>query len=292
LDWKLGVFNEEVQAEKQDKQPSWLSTLFPYAFVVLILLLLCKIWLLDKAGIVVRVTEFGALLLIGIVLVRQLFTMRTIHDANQHLARLSATDPLTGLPNHRTLMDTLESELERARRADHCLSVIFFDGDHFKRVNDTYGHAAGDGVLRELGARVQSVLRAGNRLGRYGGEEFLVLLPECDQEQAHHVAERMREAVAAFPLLSEQVEGGIKVTISVGVATYPLDATSASQEVEQADQAMYWAKRLGRNRVLTSVQAQQASQDVSLTGTFQNLHRVEKPVSPHRYLRQDMAEAL
>lgn len=127
----------------------------------------------------------------------------------------------------------------------------------FKQVNDTYGHATGDLVLRELGERARSVLRAGDTVGRFGGEEFLVLLPETGQQEAREVAERLRSAVAASSLASQAIEGGIAITVSIGVA-------SASEVQEQADQAMYWAKCLGRNQVRTATEAARANRNAEL----------------------------
>ncbi|MEO6890753.1 MAG: GGDEF domain-containing protein [Ktedonobacteraceae bacterium] len=261
--WQVERFHQEVQVKRQAERSSLMNTLLPYIFVVMILLLICWIWASGEVGGVAKGAEMGSLLLIGTVLLRQLFAMKTIHETNQQLERLSTTDPLTGLANHRSLLDTLDTEIERAHRYTHPLSVVFFDGDRFKQVNDTYGHAAGDGVLCELGSRVRKTLRTGDILGRYGGEEFLVLLPESDNEQALLVAERMRAAVAATPLVPELVEGGINVTISVGIATYPDDAASGSQVVELADQAMYWAKRLGRNQVQSSADVARESHESS-----------------------------
>lgn len=199
-----------------------------------------------------------------------------LKEANTRLEGLASIDPLTGLPNHRALLDQLDNEAERARRYGHPLSVIFFDGDRFKRVNDTYGHAVGDTVLRELGQRVHGFLRGGDTLGRYGGEEFLVVLPETDLEQAKVVAERMRTAVAAFPLATAQVEGGITTTISLGVANYPVDGMIGSDLCEKADQAMYWAKRLGRNQVRTVAEAERASGEATLGDTIYSLEREEE----------------
>ena len=197
-----------------------------------------------------------------------------LNQANARLECLSTTDVVTELPNHRALSALLEKESERARRFGHCLSMLFFDGDRFKQVNDTYGHAMGDLVLRELGQRASSVLRAGDTVGRFGGEEFLVLLPETSAQQAQEVAERLRSAVAASPLAAQEVEGGIALTVSIGVASYPTDGTSASEVREQADQAMYWAKRLGRNQVRTAAEAARANSDAALkAATAQALSR-------------------
>ncbi|MBA2284517.1 MAG: GGDEF domain-containing protein, partial [Ktedonobacteraceae bacterium] len=220
----------------------------------------------------------GGALVIVLLFVRQMLTHQEmrhyatttvalnqdLQEANQRLATLATTDMLTNLPNHRALSEGLEQEGERARRYGHPLSLLFFDGDHFKKVNDTYGHATGDAVLRELGSRAASIVRAGDMLGRYGGEEFLLLLPETNAQAALMVAERLRAIVALAPLALAEVEGGIAITVSIGVASYPEDGATASEVRDQADQAMYWAKRLGRNQVCTGEQARVANQDATL----------------------------
>jgi diguanylate cyclase (GGDEF)-like protein len=202
-----------------------------------------------------------------------------LKEANALLARLSTTDMLTNLPNHRALQHLLAQECERAHRFGRPLSLLFFDGDRFKQVNDTYGHAIGDVVLRELGERVRNVLRAGDTLGRFGGEEFLVLLPETNQHDAQVVAEHLRSSVVASPLATREVEGGIALTVSIGVASYPYDGATGSEVREQADQAMYWAKRLGRNQVRTATEAAQANRDATLkAATAHALERQELTV--------------
>ena len=197
-------------------------------------------------------------------------------EHNARLQSLSTTDPLTELPNHRALQSLIEKECERARRFVRPLSFLFFDGDRFKQVNDTYGHATGDAVLRELGTRSRSVLRAGDTIGRFGGEEFLVILPETSSQEAKNVAERLRSAIAATPLATHEIEHGVAVTVSIGVATYPTDGATANEVREQADQAMYWAKRLGRNQVRTAEEAARADRDAALkAATAQALERQE-----------------
>lgn len=215
-----------------------------------------------------------------------------LNEANARLEALATTDMLTNLPNHRSLQTTLERECERARRFGRPLSMLFFDGDRFKQVNDIYGHAVGDVVLRELGERARSVLRAGDTVGRFGGEEFLVLLPETDEEEARLVAERFRSAVAASPLASHEVEGGIAVTVSIGLASYPINGSTANEVREQADQAMYWAKRLGRNQVRTAAEAARANLDAELkAATAQALERQEQTTldgcSPEQQVRAE-----
>lgn len=167
-------------------------------------------------------------------------------QANTRLEALATTDPLTGLPNHRALVAALEQELERSRRFNRPCALIFLDLDHFKALNDSCGHAAGDTTLCELGQVVEEHLRGMDTLGRWGGEEFVALLPETSQESAMQVAERIRQAVAEHRF---QAGGGVYVTCSLGVATYPNDASDRSSLVAAADHAMYAAKRLGRNQV-------------------------------------------
>jgi diguanylate cyclase (GGDEF)-like protein len=169
-----------------------------------------------------------------------------LRAANTKLEALATTDPLTGLPNHRALVAILDQELERSRRYHRACSLLFIDLDHFKALNDGCGHAAGDAVLQEAGSVIRKCLRGMDTLGRWGGEEFVVVLPETSAEDALDVAERVRETVAAH-LFS--VSGGVHLTCSLGVATYPNHSEDRSSLLAQADRAMYAAKRLGRNQM-------------------------------------------
>ena len=282
----------------------WRSFL-PYLLIPMTLLLIVYVWQKTGKSTLASGVYFGGIGVIVMVLLRQVVAIQEtmtiakrtkllndelsiireelqeknseLSEANVRLASLATTDQLTGLPNHLSLFQDLEKELDRARRYAHPLSLVFFDGDRFKRVNDTYGHAVGDAVLCELGERVRSVLRGGDTPGRYGGEEFLVLLPETDTEEARQVAERIRSAIAAYPLALSQVDGGINMTISMGVATYPTDGDTSGELVQKADSAMYWAKRLGRNQVRTSAEALRASQNESLSVTVHLLERRDEP---------------
>lgn len=170
----------------------------------------------------------------------------SLSEANARLEAIATTDPLTGLPNHRALVDLINKEIERVDRYGRSCALLFLDLDHFKALNDGRGHVAGDAALSELGSVAKGCLRGMDTLGRWGGEEFVVLLPETDAEAALEMAERLRAAVAAHSFLPG---GGLYLTCSMGVAAYPAHASDRSALVEAADRAMYAAKKLGRNQV-------------------------------------------
>jgi len=175
-----------------------------------------------------------------------------LSEANTRLEALATTDPLTGLPNHRALVAALDAQTARSRREERPCALLFVDIDHFKSINDIYGHPIGDAVLREFVACVRACLREEDILGRWGGEEFLILLPGTGPERALRVAERVRSSVAAQPLLvrdgGEIVKKGLHVTCSIGSAACPPQAATRDDLILAADQALYAAKRLGRNR--------------------------------------------
>lgn len=161
----------------------------------------------------------------------------------------SHTDYLTGLNNVRSFAENLASAFECAKCRKESLSLIFLDIDHFKKVNDTYGHAAGDQILAGLSPILKECCRTYDIVSRNGGEEFSVLLPDCTHDVALEIAERIRHHVAehVFVLPSDEK---IQVTISAGVATYPETASDAESLYEKADKALYLAKNEGRNRVI------------------------------------------
>ncbi len=171
--------------------------------------------------------------------------------AEELIREMAITDDLTKLKNRRFLLNRLREELDRATRYRRPLACIFFDVDHFKRVNDDYGHEAGDVVLKTISATAQEQCRQTDTLGRYGGEEFLMLLPETDLEQASALAERLRQAIAEQSSLVDQHQ--IRVTATFGVACYSPESAAAQPElsdfIKQADTAMLEAKKAGRNRV-------------------------------------------
>jgi two-component system, cell cycle response regulator len=167
------------------------------------------------------------------------------HEA---IYRMVIVDGLTEVHNKRYFLEFLERELARSARYKHSLSLVMYDLDHFKNVNDTYGHLAGDHVLREISRRLHSRIRREELLARYGGEEFVILLPETDSEGAISFAEHIRERVEAEPV---NFEGEvIKVTISVGVATIKGETMDTDGIIRMADENLYEAKRSGRNRVV------------------------------------------
>jgi diguanylate cyclase (GGDEF)-like protein len=163
--------------------------------------------------------------------------------------RLSITDELTGLFNYRYLQQRLDDEIERAKRYSRSLSLLMLDTDDFKKFNDTYGHIAGDQALAEIGQVLRTAVREIDVVCRYGGEEFSVVLPETDAEGAFVVAEKVRESVAAHSFADGKGNRGVRVTVSIGLATFPSSAADREELLRQADDALYQAKHLGRDRV-------------------------------------------
>ena len=174
-------------------------------------------------------------------------TQRELERTHAELERLARTDPLTGLANRRSLMEELEQEVERSERYGRPLSLVSVDLDHFKSVNDTHGHAAGDEVLRQAAQALRSVCRDVDLAARMGGEELALLLPETDVAGARIVAERVRERIAGTEHRSPAGEA-FRVTASLGVATARRGASGESL-LQAADEALYQAKDAGRNQV-------------------------------------------
>ena len=178
---------------------------------------------------------------------------------------LALQDELTGLANRRAMEKLLTEEVARGLRHGRPLSIVMADIDHFKAVNDTYGHRAGDEVLRQVARLVGESLRSIDTAARYGGEELLVVLPETPGTEARRVAERIRRVIAEHDFLVEAEEGepmlSLRVTVSLGVASLPHDADNPKRIVEIADRALYDAKRQGRNRVVVADPTHQAMKD-------------------------------
>jgi two-component system, cell cycle response regulator len=164
--------------------------------------------------------------------------------------RVQAThDYLTGIFNHRAILAVMEKELARSRREGSSVAVMMADIDHFKRVNDTYGHQAGDIVIRETVRQMLASIRLYDSIGRYGGEEFVVIAPGCDLTSAMAQAERIREFVSAHAVQADSV--AIQTTVSIGLVTAS-DGPELSRILQAADEALYVAKKEGRNRVAVS----------------------------------------
>jgi two-component system cell cycle response regulator len=181
----------------------------------------------------------------------------SLMEAREVLREKASKDLLTMLPNRSAISSTLEQEIARCHRDRRTVGIILLDIDHFKRVNDTFGHFAGDAVLRETSSRLRGSMRAYDQVGRYGGEEFLVVLPNCDMEQASNQAERMRQRLQESKML---VEDGteIPVTASFGVTISDLSERSPDVFVRVADEALYRAKTSGRNRAVSLTLAESA----------------------------------
>lgn len=171
------------------------------------------------------------------------FWMRKLSRLNRELARLSVTDRLTGIYNRMKLDEALAAEIQRCRRYDQALAIVLLDIDHFKRINDTYGHQAGDRALIDIARLLSAGSRETDVVGRWGGEEFMIVLPHTDLAGASRLAEKMRTTIAAH-----EFSGIGQQTASFGVAAYRID-DQPNDLVARADAALYEAKHAGRNRV-------------------------------------------
>jgi diguanylate cyclase (GGDEF)-like protein len=163
--------------------------------------------------------------------------------------RMAITDELTGLNNYRFMLQRLDDEIERARRFGRTLSLLMLDADDFKLFNDTHGHVAGDAALSELAVVMRGAVRDIDVVCRYGGEEFAVLLPETDSDGAYVAAEKMRETIASHAFPDADGVKDQRITVSIGFSTFPHPAIDREALLRQADDALYAAKRTGRNRV-------------------------------------------
>lgn len=169
----------------------------------------------------------------------------------QELLRFQAThDQLTGVLNRAEIMDTLRRELARAARSETPTGLLMLDIDHFKNINDTYGHLAGDAVLKEVTQRITKAVRSYDSVGRYGGEEFVIVMPGCSREQVDQGAERVRSAVDNGPIVINQ--SIVSVTISIGASVIANGSVSDTEMLAAADSALYQAKAIGRNRTVLS----------------------------------------
>jgi len=173
---------------------------------------------------------------------------------SQRLLQLATSDSLTGLVNRGYVDDRLAMELSRARRYGKPLALAVVDADHFKVLNDTHGHAAGDVVLKKLAGLLRSSFRQSDTTGRYGGEEFVLILPETDLETARRKVETLRETIAATAIVLPDRKERVRLTISAGLASFPEDGEDAAELFATADERMFQAKREGRNRVVANAE--------------------------------------
>jgi diguanylate cyclase (GGDEF)-like protein len=165
-------------------------------------------------------------------------------------ATQACTDPMTGLYNPRYLWHALERELERAGRYGRLCSVMMIDIDHFKNYNDMHGHLQGDEILKRAAEIFRQNIRTTDITVRYGGEEFLIMMPETGKELAHVVGEKLRKAFENYSFPHEESQPGGRLTVSIGIAMYPDDAADSRTLVDKADKALYRAKKSGRNRIV------------------------------------------
>ncbi|MBJ7274991.1 diguanylate cyclase [Marinobacter salarius] len=208
-----------------------------------------KIWVWERGR---GVEGEGELVLEGIIL--DISDRKELED---ELSELATRDPLTGVLNRREMTRILEEEVARAKRYDRELAFLWIDFDHFKTINDEHGHAAGDSVLRAASALLAGCVRSVDSVGRFGGEEFVILLPEMDRREALETAERLRRLVSDAP---QPLGNGstVALTISIGVSVFPDHGESADTLCAAADRAMYQAKADGRNRVVLAPLTEEA----------------------------------
>lgn len=224
---------------------------------MVVLLLPSTIWFLLMGNRIEVSLGVGTLLYMGI-LIKTASTMSAaqtenfiltygLEEARRKAEQLAHIDELTGLKNRRAFFDQAQSQIALCEREGMPVSVLMIDADHFKQINDRYGHAVGDAVLRHLAALFLSQCRQSDLCGRLGGEEFAMLLPATSHDQAIALAERLCQACAAQPVVAE--EHAVACTISIGVAS---SGYVLSQLMSSADQALYQAKAAGRNRVMSA----------------------------------------
>jgi diguanylate cyclase (GGDEF)-like protein len=254
--------------------PKLWRALIPYLLVPLVAVLIVSAYLHSSGNLALRTGLYlVGIALVGAILLRQILHAQetisyaqtavrltnelqsahaelweknqTLSQVNQRLAGLTTTDYVTGLKNHRALIEMLDLEIARSRRHKHTFSLLFLNLDHFKIINDTYGYEVGDKILREIATVLQDTLRTSDILGRWGGEEFIAILPETDVAASSIAARRVCSAVAEHNFsTSEQ----LYLTCSLGVTTYPNDTSERDNLINMARDAMHLAKNLGRNQ--------------------------------------------
>ncbi|MEX2373697.1 MAG: GGDEF domain-containing protein, partial [Dehalococcoidia bacterium] len=199
-------------------------------------------------------------------------TATQLREASAELDRLARTDALTGIPNRRALFERFGVEFRRSRRYGRDLAALMIDLDDFKAVNDAWGHPFADAVLRETAEVIAAIVRESDILGRYGGEEFALVLPETSLEDALSVAEKVRAAIAVTEFRPGDVPPpdaeAVRITVSIGVAALPVEDDQDEFElIRRADQALYEAKRSGRNRVTVFTKAEFVTEEQARAGS-------------------------
>ena len=237
--------SEETEADDNSRAAArnqLLTQLFALIFPVLIVLMSLRI-AQERGSLAATIL----LVSLGCSSARLLLTQKRLLSAQEALRREATHDGLTSVWNHAGILDILDRELLRAQREGSSVGVMMIDVDKFKAINDSYGHAAGDAVLKALVHEIGQVLRSYDSLGRYGGEEFLVVAPGCEVATCQELAERVRTHVSEHPIRVQK--GSIEVTVSVGVASSTDGVFSSGPLLQAADAALYHAKDSGRNQV-------------------------------------------
>ncbi|MEZ7198727.1 GGDEF domain-containing protein [Pseudodesulfovibrio karagichevae] len=223
--------------------------------VTVVVFALLPVALLHDQSYTMAAVFLAAGLILGIALACATRLMRLLDGAHDKIATLTTHDDLTGLPNRRWFFDRLDEEIARATRYGNKLSLVMVDLDHFRQVNDSFGHPLGDLALAEVARLLAANIRTSDVVARYGGEEFMIILPETDAVRAVRAAEKLRVVVEVNDISLEGPE--VKVTISCGVADlasiHPERGSLRDALVVAADRAMHRAKKNGRNQVLMHV---------------------------------------
>ncbi|MFL5840315.1 MAG: diguanylate cyclase, partial [Thermoleophilaceae bacterium] len=222
--------------------------------------------------------------LLGLLVDQLAIAIQNARDYREKLEQ-AIRDPLTGLYNRRFFYEALEKEVQRSARYGTTSSLVLFDVDNFKAINDTLGHQAGDDVLRKLGSIVDGLIRPVDSFARLGGEEFGLLLPETNQLDALLAAERLRTAISRQGILD-----GRRVTISGGVATCPQDAASLEQLEHKADAALYWAKRNGKNICALASEVVVRESEDDREGSLAHLHALVTMIDAQHLQTRDHSE--
>ncbi|MFQ5641689.1 MAG: GGDEF domain-containing protein [bacterium] len=197
----------------------------------------------------------------------------------EHTKKLSMRDELTNMFNRRYFNQRYERELQRAKRYQRALSIIMLDIDHFKIYNDLNGHLMGDKVLIQVAQTLENILRKADLFARFGGEEFIILLPEIGKDQARNVAEKLRRKIEKTNFSNEVSQPNGKITISLGLAVYPEDSTEAQELIKQADDALYQAKTLGRNCIAWHGMEDSRESDALLKNSTPSEYQTPNPKS-------------